>query len=53
MDITCNSDQFILIGWSHYGTKKSSELRSLIKQDQKQRYKSYLNIFLLLIRLTI
>jgi hypothetical protein len=22
MDINCNSNEFILIGWSHYGTKK-------------------------------
>ncbi len=37
MDISCNSNEFILIGWSHYGTKKSGGIRSLIKQDQ-QRY---------------
>ena len=29
MDINCNSNEFILIGWSHYGTKKN--LNSSIK----------------------
>ncbi|CAF2765614.1 unnamed protein product [Rotaria sp. Silwood2] len=35
MDISCNSNEFILIGWSHYGTKKSSGIRSLIKPEQQ------------------
>jgi hypothetical protein len=37
MDINCNSNEFILIGWSHYGTKKSGGIHSSIKHDQ-QRY---------------
>ncbi|CAF1553905.1 unnamed protein product, partial [Adineta ricciae] len=32
MDISCNSNEFILIGWSHYGTKKSGNN----KQDQQR-----------------
>lgn len=24
MDINCNTNEFILIGWSHYGTKKDN-----------------------------
>ena len=39
MDINCNSNEFILIGWSHYGTKKSSGIRSAMKTNQ-QRYVS-------------
>ncbi|CAF3823419.1 unnamed protein product [Rotaria sordida] len=37
MDINCNSNEFILIGWSHYGTKKPTGIRSLIKSEQQQR----------------
>lgn len=36
MDITCNPNEYILIGWSHYGTKKPVGLRSLIKSDQQR-----------------
>ncbi|UJR35112.1 hypothetical protein I4U23_027883 [Adineta vaga] len=32
MDISCKSNEFILIGWSHYGTKKSG----YNKQDQQR-----------------
>ncbi|CAF1247014.1 unnamed protein product [Rotaria magnacalcarata] len=35
MDISCNSNEFILIGWSHYGTKKLGGIRSLTKQEQQ------------------
>jgi hypothetical protein len=52
MDINCNSNEFILIGWSHYGTKKSGGIRSSIKQDQ-QRYVYILFKYFILIRLTI
>jgi hypothetical protein len=38
MDISCNTNEFILIGWSHYGTKKSGGIRSSLKQNQQQRY---------------
>jgi hypothetical protein len=37
MDISCNSNEFILIGWSHYGTKKSGGIySSSIKQEQQR-----------------
>lgn len=37
MDISCNSNEFILIGWSHYGTKKSESIySSSIKQEQNR-----------------
>ncbi|CAF0765862.1 unnamed protein product [Rotaria sp. Silwood1] len=36
MDISCNSNEFILIGWSHYGTKKPLGIHSLIKSEQQR-----------------
>jgi hypothetical protein len=37
MDITCHANEFILIGWSHYGTKKTDRTRSTFKQQQQQQ----------------
>lgn len=38
MDINCNANEYILIGWSHYGTKKQGRNSPTTKkEDQQQR----------------
>lgn len=37
MDISCNANEFILIGWSHYGTKKNERIHSSLNQEQHER----------------
>jgi len=52
MDISCNSNEFILIGWSHYGTKKSGGIYSSSIKQEQQRYILF-KYSISLIRLTI
>jgi hypothetical protein len=37
MDIGCSANEFILIGWSHYGTKKNAAARNQSALNQKQQ----------------
>jgi len=36
MDINCNANEYILIGWSHYGTKKNGRTSSTLKKEDQQ-----------------